>query len=42
MKAVRMSMFYQRRLLFLGQKKLKRHLPFLEAVRIGELPHAYL
>ena len=36
MKAVRMSMLCQRRLLFLGQKKLKRHVLFLEAVRIGE------
>ena len=42
MKVVRISMLCQRRLLFLGQEKLKRLLPFLEVVRIGELPHAYL
>ena len=41
MKVVRMSVLCQRRLLFLGQEKLKRHLPFLEAVRMGELHHAY-
>ena len=42
MKGVRISMLCQRRLLFLEQEKLKRLLPFLEAVRIGELPCVYL
>ncbi|RVW37977.1 Myricetin O-methyltransferase [Vitis vinifera] len=41
MKVVRMSILCQRRLLFFGEEKLKHHSPFLEAVRIGELHHAY-